>query len=503
MIRGLFSSILIVSSAGLQLGQYDVPQDELGAPGFVLDLSDSITKTQIPEESLIAPSSTTCFAMEYPPYSNVNGSLDEGFGSSYPFTLDEINSFPAAGLYDARFKRSFDKFARTKSLTILVLGGSETAGVACNQKPEHGEEMLAAECAWSARLRNILEASSPGAKVNLINLAHGGTTTSVILGGIGLVLKSLKNTVSLDSIDFVFIDTLCNDAQEATAWGAQRLQLGPEEVVSLAYEKLVRVLSEVLPGAMIFSLIAGCPLCKTMATVQQKIIDHYQIPSFDYGAVVARDPSDSRRWNSPGPHPDWMAHQLMADMIASVWKKELDATCVSPPVFQSLPDATLGQPADLDKLAACVDPLSGVSAFDAKPDSGTNLLTTNDGWKLMEDRPGKPGWISESQGSTMRLNLTFGKDPRLVVQYLRSYENMGNAFLRMNGHEVLLQGLWNGDNLEKVSQSFVAWFDAGANENSRYKGGMNGFGIEPYGSGELEIVSDTAEKFKIIEISSC
>ena len=89
-----------------------------------------------------------------------------------------------------------------------------------------------------------------------------------------------------------------------------------------------------------------------------------------------------------------------------------------------------------DLYQTCSQPLSFYSArshFNAsdfyhgkKQDSGVRVTCGN--WTLYEDRPGKPGWISTGpKGSIIEFDVKFGKEPRLIVGYLKSYEGLGQV----------------------------------------------------------------------------
>jgi len=109
----------------------------------------------------------------------------------------------------------FQNIAGGGVANIVVLGGSMTAGAGCEQSLPDGTTLSGFECAWPARLRKILKNAFPSSEINLINLAHGGTTSSVLLGGSGLLFRSLGDL----RIDIVILDTLVNDAAESKVWG--------------------------------------------------------------------------------------------------------------------------------------------------------------------------------------------------------------------------------------------------------------------------------------------
>merc|ERR1711983_411521 len=97
-------------------------------------------------------------------------------------------------------------------------------------------------------------------------------------------------------------------------------------------------------------------------------------------------------------------------------------------------------------------------------------------WRLYEDRPGKPGWIAEAEGSRLRFPLEFGAHPTLTVTFLRSYQNISNMHLQINGRKVLLSSRIK----DRVSQSHTVFFNARHWEYISDEGNLHGLGIAPY-----------------------
>ena len=86
---------------------------------------------------------------------------------------------------------------------------------------------------------------------------------------------------------------------------------------------------------------------------------------------------------------------------------------------------------------------------------------TNDvgGWALLEDRPGKPAWMSTGpNGSAIDFELRFGESPRLTIVFDRSYERFGSAIATIGDREpVRLLGL--RDDGVNVTQTDVVVLD--------------------------------------------
>ena len=132
-------------------------------------------------------------------------------------------------------------------------------------------------------------------------------------------------------------------------------------------------------------------------------------------------------------------------------------------------------------LPSCLEPLTMFDAYlsashastSARPgmvSNGPEGMSSNaagaelgGGWALMEDRPGKPGFISSAPGAVLRLPVRFGLYPALGVTYLRSYASLGDATLTLNNVSMPLHGLW----AEEVSISVTEWIRADTSRSER------------------------------------
>ena len=88
--------------------------------------------------------------------------------------------------------------------------------------------------------------------------------------------------------------------------------------------------------------------------------------------------------------------------------------------------------AQLAAVPISLKPLSLYDAYDQPRASHVPEAARTGRWDLLEDRPGKPGWIATRAGATMDFRVRFGAIPFLTVAFLRSYAGMCNASLRMN-----------------------------------------------------------------------
>jgi hypothetical protein len=91
-------------------------------------------------------------------------------------------------------------------------------------------------------------------------------------------------------------------------------------------------------------------------------------------------------------------------------------------------------------------------------------LVSSQGWNLMEDRKEKPGWISDQIGSRITFPLVFGSKPTIGIGFLRSYEKMGQASIKIiepDGKSLPLgeiDGLWENTEASKFSVPDIKWY---------------------------------------------
>jgi hypothetical protein len=144
----------------------------------------------------------------------------------------------------------------------------------------------------------------------------------------------------------------------------------------------------------------------------------------------------------------------------------------------------------------------------------------NAGWELREDVPGKPGWVYETENLTVSgrgtiwFKVHFSLLPQLEVTFLRTYENIGQAFMfigpeTMTGaslHQAFRNFTLDGNHQTKVSVPFMQVFKHPNNNHHNHGDGV----LLPVevGSGNFVVafqpISTTEHyKFKLISLSSC
>ena len=420
------------------------------------------------------------------------------------------------------------KLADGKPFNILVLGGSETLGTSCRDGDPtaaiDNTSSTAQQCSWSGRFRDWLVAAYPRVNVTLFNEAKTGCTTEC-------VLPMLFAKVSRAKPDLVLSEFTVNDAGSGSV--APSSFATSEALVRqlLSYDATLDILFVVtFPDARgrsldILPLIArhtfwvDAQYPGNVATISYMDVAECALsPVYNGGGTLPRRKNhrhDFWRATNGGAHPGWKTHQLIADTVAYVFHNAV--TC-----GRSFADQPLTPPERLEQLSQCAVPLS---YFDSA-DPGTlaragDVVASPGGWRLMEDRPGKHGWITIVPGSSISFVVQFGARPSLTVTYLMSYETLGDALLTFGGRqaravlgfddigsnkrgevsEVRLFGLYKSirhgadSSLEKVSQSFEP--------------PMTIVHVQPHSSMKVTVTATTASnktapyKFKLLSVSSC
>lgn len=376
--------------------------------------------------------------------------------------------------------------------TIMVLGGSMTNGERCQQPHgSHGEEYSWKECAWSARFANWLQGRFPQGTVDLQNKAINGALADVHLQLLGLTLKSLNKDV-----DLVLLDTSANGGTEK------------------AYEQLIRSVHQLVPKAVVVGVVAAPHSKRTTGTIKMELrtLEHYGLPALDFSNFLLERPE---LWMVPPNaanwlHPLWQTHQIIADIMSNLWGRTWDSRASvggSSEVWATeLPSVFVK---GADKVDFCLEPLSHHSAKAPIGEGLPGAARSLAGWRNYEDRPGKPGWIvtadhdDQSQAPpTIKFPLKFGAMPSVVVIYLRSYEGLGDATLKIAGNNKSawlkgnnvgrrallyekLEGIWDKPNSQ--SEAFSTYLPS----------------LLKNSEAELEVSLYGGPKFKVTDVMSC
>ena len=380
------------------------------------------------------------------------------------------------------------KSSANNPVRILVVGGSATRGADCDDGINKG-----VSCSWSSRLVSWIRKSFPFMYVELDNQAIGGLTTQA-------ALALLSHWVSSDIILLDFID---NDSADF------RGNLIP------IYESFISQIKIKQPNANIIFIVScandGCGTVKnvifwTSSTFSIPVISFYDLAhcSAHLDGEEKYDSTLNLFWGNTN-HPNWRIHQLIADTIAyTLFYNSFITTCsnnasTSSPLF-------ISNNVDVDKYRICQKPSSFYNAqqYIKSNYNSSDIIAHN--WLLLSDRIDKPGWISQSRNSSISFLCHFGKEPRLLVTYLRSYKGLSNVTMSLNGISIELQGIYTkNEQTQKVSQAYMKTFIV--SNTLPFTNFENAFGFQVKTNSTLYVKFSTVTtipfKFKILSISSC
>lgn len=377
--------------------------------------------------------------------------------------------------------------------SVVVIGGSMTAGSGCSQKAMTGHR-----CAWPARLEVWLRKAFPRSNLTFESHARGGCSLAFFIGEVSHYVKA--------STDMVVIDTLRNDW--TFPW--KQKGIGP----SIALEAFIRLVHGIAPQAVIFNLFTGPSAARRELVPQlSKVSMFYNQPWLDFLTFNARRGDEFDNYKKWSAHPPWTTHQVIADVLANAWGVLWMYACSASTVNHTaevypaagFAEQTFWPKSLVDEYEPCVQTLSRYAAHDNKTLTPTKI---SGDWALYEDRPGKPGWIASEQGATIRFRVGVGAVPRLMVTYLKSYESMGEATftfrcsrvargrLATENFSVGIDGHWG-------SRSSQAWTDmfwlrqtgCGGNQTLDFDVAVGGSRGRSH--------SSARHKFKLLSISSC
>lgn len=329
------------------------------------------------------------------------------------------------------------------NVTVLVLGGSMTVGHACKQIGPNGEKFTEADCAHPRRFLSWLQKRYPKSTIHMEDRAQCGATTTVHASFFGMTLLQLRRDV-----DLIIFDTVLNGGD------------------GRALEQMIRATHELVPNAVPLGIVTLHNVkhseSKYEATSDRHrdIFRHYHLPMLDFGKIVESEPAAWKYTIGKGTgyfHPMWETHQLVADVLASTWGQTWDASKLRP-VDNNASYFPAVYFKSNNKFDFCLEPLVHYSALSCS--KGGQSCPSQGGWKLYEDRPGKPGWIGEADNSVIQFPLRFGAVPKLNINYLRSYEGMGTANLlyqdlkRNKTMEFGMAGKWSSKTSQTVALSW-------------------------------------------------
>ena len=365
-------------------------------------------------------------------------------GHEYPLTGEMFQrSLVHAG--DSRIRRVIALASRNETIRVMTIGGSVARGATTHAKSTFPS---------SARFASWLRLRYPHARIVYHNVGVRGTTSAWL----ALAFDSLGRAHP----DLVLWDYSTNDLTE----GATMSQL------RISFERLARLLLQMptRPAVLFLMLMRNLDEPSTywvQAEAVEPIAKLYGLVLVSYRdavwPAVDRPPSnlshlyDTHKREGFPYHPTSWTHQLIADCLCYAWAaiehvQPLNASETA----SALPPAAFFR-ARADVLAPCDGGWKTELRFHRMTDDESlripQPIDKPDGWRYVADQPYKEGWQFDARNATgttdlrstpgsslagllepLKFRMSFGEDPRLLVTYLRSYENFGRALVWVDEH---------------------------------------------------------------------
>ena len=319
----------------------------------------------------------------------------------------------------SRINNLLAKAKAGKELTIGVLGGSITAGA--NAEP------MASNC-YGARIKEWFRTQF-NSKVTLVNAGIGSTNS--YFGAIRAEEHLLKYNP-----DLIIVEYAVNDHED--------------EIYKHFYEGLLRKLLKAPGEPAVISLMMCTQAGITKQGQQIPIAQHYGIPVVSYNDYVKDEiVSGKGSWldfyktsampSGDGVHPNTIAHQKTADLLASL--------------FGNIPDI-----ADHEANRMLPKPLYSkdfedsffLSAADITPQKTGTWI---DGGAIWDFKTGK-GWRSVVKGSELTFDIL--GDVAAVTYWKRpANESYGRAQIWVDNNPPVVADGSNGDHIDQIVLSGI------------------------------------------------
>lgn len=365
------------------------------------------------------------------------------------------------------------------TLNIGVIGGSMVQGnMNCGGGGVYGcarRHQVRNDLAYPRSLENMLRQALPGCKVQLRERAMGASGISTVLHSWSAMFNGQEDLVIEDfSVNDVrgkvMVRGKCNDTK------AVHKHLG-------SHEFMTRRIRERNASLLLMEAWPAYPTRCSPYTeyVHRTVADFYALPLISFMRAICNESSRESWSNAPAaehwpagcgdldtpggscePHPGPHTHDIYAHLIALFILRNaveacaevsagaaVDAANEMPPLGVStiMPQNDLTA---LHHLLSCAPPAKTVIEGCSFQQRYLYPKRKMVGFQCYEDRPGKPGWISEAG---VRSSLSFlvkaTKTGSIILGFLRSYEGFGRAMVDIDGnHSISLDGHWD----ERTSQ---------------------------------------------------
>ena len=393
---------------------------------------------------------------------------------------------------------------------IFVLGGSVTFGSAahgcCCDKSldikcsfawandmECGTGDVSFNCRWSNAFVHWLKSISR-AKVSWYNYALGGATSSYMAEA--LANKILDDQITaFRSSDIIFLDHSVNDvlSEPFTSSRLNKMQYGLESLVKKIYSLSTInswptvILLEVWPFSSRSYNLTREKL--DYQNVYRSVAKEFKLPLWSYRDTVdymVRKNASSVPYLTfehnvlhAHQHPPWYVHRLIADILAANFLREMwkcHAGNGKTPETRPTNEMTssfvpMGVWKEEDHCDPDVPVYMDITAQRAK-NHGVHApvkiaIDPEKSWLLMEDRPGKYGWVTtRTSNRTMVSSITFSfpanhnttaREILLKFHYLRTYKNAGRVTSYACGNRAtVFDALWSDFNTNHISIPVIA-----------------------------------------------
>lgn len=229
------------------------------------------------------------------------------------------------------WSRVLRKLHEGRSVTILTLGGSMTAGAQCEEvkatggAPD-GPTFAGRQCAWSHRFVLWLRRAFPRAEICHVNSARAGSDSEVALGSLYSLLR--PHGCGGGPVDVVFTDYSVNDALGASTQGAADLtsksslqSLPREKQLGVVMEALILAIKKLAPDAMHVQLLQ-----QIVAGFQSKSLHAMRRACVHHGVAIvdlnhACNSLIACEWSPATNHPQWQSHQHVANAVAYAFRR--------------------------------------------------------------------------------------------------------------------------------------------------------------------------------------